>query len=110
MAYESLALISTALQKLDCGQLGVLRLVEEMDWTDRQTDRKTIDRQTDRQTNVLQTYYTYVRFGESVEILHPLDQPFSPNQGGHILQHLTFSQSKTNFIQVHEYNTCPHSI
>ena len=39
MAYESLALISTALQKLDCGQLGVLRLVEK--WIDghRQTDR-----------------------------------------------------------------------
>ena len=39
MAYESLALISTALQKLDCGQLGVLRLVEK--WIDehKQTDR-----------------------------------------------------------------------
>lgn len=83
-----------------------------MDWrtqTDRQineqTDRQT-DRYTDRQTaDVFHIYCTYIRFGEGVEILHPLDQPFSPNQGGHILQHLTFSQSKTNFIQVHEYNT-----
>ena len=41
------------------------------------------------------------RFGEGVEVLHSLDQPFSSSSGSSILQHLSFSQSKTNFVQVH---------
>ena len=46
---------------------------------------------------------TLLRFGESAEVLHPLDQPFSSNSGGFILQHLTFTQTKTNFVQVQDY-------
>ena len=40
------------------------------------------------------------RFGEGVEVLHSLDQPFSSSSGSSILQHLSFSQGKTNFVQV----------
>jgi midasin len=64
MAYESLAMISSALTRLECGQLGVLR------------------------------------FGESAELLHGFDQPFSVAAGAHVLQHLSFSQNKTNFAEM----------
>ena len=40
------------------------------------------------------------RFGESVDILHPLDQPFTSASGASILQNLSFSQSGTNFAEV----------
>ncbi len=40
------------------------------------------------------------RFGGSVEVLHALDQPFSPVSGGFILQNLAFTQTRTNFVQV----------
>lgn len=40
------------------------------------------------------------RFGESVDILHPLDQPFMASSGVSILQNLSFSQTKTNFVKV----------
>ena len=48
---------------------------------------------------VLLGLYLY-RFGEGVEVLHPLESPFSANQGGHLLCNLTFTQKKTNFVQV----------
>ena len=43
-----------------------------------------------------------LRFGEDTEVLVPLDQPFSGSQGAHLLQHLTFTQTKTNFVNVRE--------
>ena len=43
------------------------------------------------------------RFGEDVTVLHPLEHPFSSRDGGHILQNLTFSQSKTNFSMVRKF-------
>ncbi len=43
------------------------------------------------------------RFGGSVEVLHALDQPFSPVSGGFILQNLAFTQTRTNFVQVRTY-------
>lgn len=82
MAYESLALISSALSKLDCGKLGVCRL-----------------------NHILHGKYFKIvcdvcRFGENVELLHPLEKPFSAPTGGFILQHLTFKQTRTNFVGV----------
>lgn len=44
------------------------------------------------------------RFGESVDILHPLDQPFTASSGASIIQNLSFSQTKTNFVQVQHIN------
>ena len=43
-----------------------------------------------------------LRFGEDTEVLLPLDQPFSGSQGAHLLHHLTFTQTKTNFVNVRE--------
>ena len=43
-----------------------------------------------------------LRFGEKTEVLVPLDQPFSGSQGAHILHHLTFCQTRTNFVNVRE--------
>jgi midasin len=64
MAYESLAMISSALTRLECGQLGILR------------------------------------FGEHAELLHSFDQPFSATCGAHVLQHLSFTQPRTNFVEM----------
>ncbi len=35
-----------------------------------------------------------------MDILHPLDQPFTSSSGAAILQNLSFSQTRTNFSQV----------
>ena len=42
----------------------------------------------------------WCRFGESAELLHSFDQPFSAPAGAHVLQHLSFSQTRTNFVEV----------
>ena len=86
MAYESLALISTALHRLDCGQLGICRYVSSK-------LPPTLPSPLD---------HYLLRFGEDTEVLVPLDQPFSASQGAHLLHHLTFTQTKTNFVNVRE--------
>ena len=40
------------------------------------------------------------RFGESAELLHGFDEPFTVGTGAHVLQQLSFSQSRTNFAEV----------
>ena len=41
------------------------------------------------------------RFGESVEVLHSLDEPFSsPQSGARLVQHLKFDQLKTGIVTV----------
>ncbi len=40
------------------------------------------------------------RFGETVDILHSLDQPFTESSGASILQNLSFTQTRTNFVKV----------
>lgn len=85
MAYESLAVISCALSKLNCGQLGVCRL---------------------NYLHLCPIVYIMVhayiiRFGVNVEVLHCLERPFSATSGGFILQQLVFNQARTNFVEVH---------
>ena len=48
-------------------------------------------------------YFFYQRFGTNVEVLHPLDQPFSTRSGGFVLQNLSFTQTQTNFKEVLQY-------
>jgi midasin (ATPase involved in ribosome maturation) len=60
MAFESIALISTALARLEVGQLGV------------------------------------VGFGQSVDLVHPLGEPFNVDSGAKMVQHFGFQQPKTN--------------
>eukprot|EP00731_Ephydatia_muelleri_P024263 Em0016g534a len=64
MAYKSIAMISGALQRLDCGQLGVFK------------------------------------FGEDTEILHPFNQAFTSANGAMVLQRMTFTQTRTNFVKM----------
>ena len=40
------------------------------------------------------------RFGANAQLLHSFDQPFSAVNGGHVLEHLSFTQNKTNFVEV----------
>ena len=40
------------------------------------------------------------RFGENAELLHGFDEPFTVGTGAHVLQQLSFSQSRTNFAEV----------
>lgn len=81
MAYESLAVISNALSRLNCGQLGVCRFVLKFYCS-------------------VMIFLFFVRFGVHVEMLHCLEKPFSASSGGFILQHLTFDQTRTNFAEV----------
>ena len=64
MAYKSIAMISGALQRLDCGQLGVFK------------------------------------FGEDTDILHPFNQTFTSANGAMVLQRMTFTQTRTNFVKM----------
>lgn len=39
-------------------------------------------------------------FGETVELLHPLNEPFTSIAGGQVLSQFTFAQKKTRVAQV----------
>ena len=84
MAYESLAMINTALSRLECGKIGILRY---------------FNAHMETQIHMMYTSICY-RFGEHSELLHTFDEPFTVSTGAHILQHLSFSQSRTNFAEV----------
>lgn len=86
MAYESLAMISSALSRLESGQLGIVRLVILED------------------VGTLPPLHTCCRFGENAELLHGFDKPFSATAGAHVLQHLSFTQTRTNFVEVCTYH------
>lgn len=47
--------------------------------------------------------HTLCRFGESAELLHGFEKPFSATAGAHVLQHLSFAQARTNFVEVSTY-------
>lgn len=40
------------------------------------------------------------RFGEDTEILHPFNQAFTSANGAMVLQRMTFTQTRTNFVKV----------
>lgn len=44
-----------------------------------------------------------IRFGENAELLHGFERPFSAAAGAHVLQHLSFAQARTNFVEVSTY-------
>ncbi|GBN91977.1 Midasin [Araneus ventricosus] len=46
-----------------------------------------------------------VSFGEKVELLLGFNEQFSTNTGARMLQHLTFRQEKTNYVQLLKYAT-----
>lgn len=42
-------------------------------------------------------------FGETVQLLHPFNEPFTDQSGARILQQFTFDQKKTKIAQVSHY-------
>ena len=104
MAYESLALISNSLNRLDCGQLGICRLATTKG--DMQLDSLFPYYQVPAdhsKPEAISYSFFYLRFGTNVEVLHPLDQPLSARSGGFVLQNLSFTQTQTNFKEVLQY-------
>ncbi len=77
MAYESLAVIISAVTRLTNGQIGVCRSVHSiiMFW-------------------LISIHY---RFGLNSEMLHSMEQTFTDEDGGNLLHHLTFKQKGTSF-------------
>lgn len=40
------------------------------------------------------------RFGQSVEVLHPFNLPFTTHDGARVLRDFSFAQNKTNVAEV----------
>ncbi len=85
MAYESLAVIISAVTRLTSGQIGVCRQVYNDDWS-------------------LGT--VCCRFGRESEVLHTMEQQFTDEVGGNILYRLSFTQSGTSFKEASHYISC----